>query len=227
MLMIVWMWTSVFEVWSVSRLLIRIYQCYCLAVLNEVCVDGKELSKFLCDWIGNLKVELSVYGVRHLHTKCQPVITGTAFTPVLLSASEMLFNVCVLWAECCHCMSGTSMVRIVYSACLSVNRFCVNSLRWLARLFVCSLISTIPSFRSVYVSLWFAFPLQFIIKGDFDKCAGGFYKPHWPQRKSCPLTGAGHTCLYWLSCCQGYLTELWVSFITAKLLKPCFFLKFI
>jgi len=35
--------------------------------------------------------------------------------------------------------------------------------------------------------------LQFLIKGDFDKCAGGFYKPHWPQRKSCPLTGEGHT----------------------------------
>lgn len=114
------------------------------------------------------------------------------------------------------------MVRIVYSACLSLNGFCVNSLRWLARLLVCSLISTIPSFRSVYVSLWFAFPLQFIIKGDFDKCAGGFYKPHWPQRKSCPLTGAGHTSLYWLSCCQGYLTELWVSFIKDELQKPCF-----
>lgn len=128
---------------------------------------------------------------------------------------------CVLWV-----MSGTSMVRIVYSACLSVNGFCVNSLQWLARLFVCSLISTIPSFRSVYVSLWFAFPLQFLIKGDFDKCAGGFYKPHWPQRKSCPLTGAGHTFLYWLSCCQGYLTKLWVSFITAELLKGySFFFK--
>lgn len=127
---------------------------------------------------------------------------------------------CVLWAGC-HCMSGTSMVRIV--CCLFVCewvlcKFFCNDLP----VCLCALWLGPFPLSGLYVSLWFAFPLQFIIKGDFDKCAGGFYKPHWPQRKSCPLTGAGHTFLYWLSCCQGYLTELWVSFITDELLKPCF-----
>lgn len=166
--------------------------------------------------MGFWEVEFSMYSIKHLHTEWQPVITSTAYLSVLFSGSVMYLTR-VLWAEWCVCTSGIWQ-REVSNACLPVN-----SLRCLELLLACSLISTIPSFSSVYVSLWFAFPLQFIIKGDLDKCAGGFYKPHWPQRKSCPLTGAGPTSLYWLSCCQGYFTELWVSFITDKLLNLSFF----